>query len=163
MMKMYLRLCRNQEYVALKVSVADVGKESQELKVLRTLAGLNSRGIGSRHVMRLLDHFQIQGPNGKHECLVLELLGPSITDVVETRFNDERLPGSLARASVQQAFLGLAYLHKHNIIHGGMTTLTLYKRHVLMHRRSAHSQLDFRHSFPTHSHRSGIPSKATKT
>jgi serine/threonine-protein kinase SRPK3 len=99
--------------------VAEVQEKSRELKVLRTLARLNSEEAGSRHVMQLLDQFHIEGPNGKHECLVLEFLGPSVTDVLDQRFNDERLPGTLAKISVQQALVGLAYLHKHNIGHGG--------------------------------------------
>jgi serine/threonine-protein kinase SRPK3 len=115
----YLRLSRNQEYVALKVSVAEFHERSRELGVLRTLAGLNSGEAGSQHVLQLLDHFHIEGPNGKHECLVLEFLGPSVTDVLDVRFNDERLPGTLARTIAQQALVGLAYLHKHNIGHGG--------------------------------------------
>jgi serine/threonine-protein kinase SRPK3 len=120
-----LRPARNQAYVALKVSVADVHGKSRELKVLRTLAGLNSGENGARHVMQLSNHFNIDGPNGKHGCLVLEFLGPSISDVLDMRFNDERLPGSLAKTSVQQALAGLAYLHKHKIGHGGTANTEL--------------------------------------
>ncbi|KAF2492953.1 kinase-like protein [Lophium mytilinum] len=116
---------RNQEYVALKVSTSEIHDKSRELNVLRTLAGLNSEEIGSRHVMQLLDHFQIEGPNGNHECLVLEFLGPSITDVLEVRFHDERLPGTLAKMSAQQALIGLAYLHKYGIGHGDLHTRNL--------------------------------------
>ncbi|KAL6710042.1 hypothetical protein ACN47E_009833 [Coniothyrium glycines] len=116
---------RNQEYVALKVSVAEVQGKSCELKVLRALAELNSGETGSRHVMQLLDHFHIEGPNGQHECLVLEFLGPSITDVLDMRFSDERLPGTLAKLSVQQALVGLAFLHKHGIGHGDLHTRNL--------------------------------------
>jgi serine/threonine-protein kinase SRPK3 len=86
-----------------------VQEKSQELKVLRTLAGLNSGEIGPRHVMQLLDHFDIEGPNGKHGCLVVEFLGPSVADVLSMRFNDERLPATLAKTVVQQALGGLAY------------------------------------------------------
>jgi serine/threonine-protein kinase SRPK3 len=118
-------VARKQEYVALKVSVAEVYGKSQELKNLRTLKELNSADIGSRHVVQLLDNFDIEGPNGKHECLVLEFLGPNVTDVLEMRFNDERLPGTLAKKSVRQALIGLAYLHKHKIGHGGAAIVEL--------------------------------------
>jgi len=30
------------------------------------------------HVVRLLDHFTCVGPNGEHDCLVLEPMGPSV-------------------------------------------------------------------------------------
>jgi serine/threonine-protein kinase SRPK3 len=75
--------------------------------------------------MQLLDHFFIDGPNRKHECLVLEFLGPSVTEVVDQRFKDERLPGTLAKRSAQQALVGLAYLHKYNIGHGGTAGVEL--------------------------------------
>ncbi|KAH8730405.1 kinase-like domain-containing protein [Phaeosphaeriaceae sp. PMI808] len=116
---------RNQEYVALKVSVAKLHGKNRELRVLHTLAELNSGETGARHVMQLLDHFHIDGPNGKHECLVLDFLGPSIADVLDMRFNDERLPGKLAKTSVEQALVGLAFLHKHNFGHGDLNTRNL--------------------------------------
>lgn len=106
----------------MKVLVTEVYKKNQELKVLRTLAGLNSGGIGARHVIQLLDHFHIKGPNGKRECLVLEFFGPSVIDVL-VRFNDQRLPRTLAKMSVQQALVGLAYLHKYNIGHRGTASV----------------------------------------
>jgi serine/threonine-protein kinase SRPK3 len=110
---------RDKQYVALKVSVAEVSENSRELKILRYLAELNSGETGSQHVMQLLNHFYVEGPNGKHECLVLEFLGPSVADVVDMVFEDERLPGTLAKSCVQQALVGLAYLHKYDIGHGG--------------------------------------------
>lgn len=68
----------------------------------------------------MLDQFQLEGPNGTHECLVLELLGPSIPDVLDVRFKDDRLPAKLAKRVARQALLGLDYLHKYGIGHGGM-------------------------------------------
>jgi serine/threonine-protein kinase SRPK3 len=112
-------LDRKQRYVALKVSVSDNNENSQELKVLQTLRELDRGEIGSRYVIQLLDHFYVEGPNGKHECLVLEFLGPSVSDVVSMRFIDRRLRGKLAKTTAQQALVGLAFLHKHGIGHGG--------------------------------------------
>jgi serine/threonine-protein kinase SRPK3 len=134
------RPARNQAYVALKVSVANVHGKSRELKILRTLAELNPGETGARHVMQLLDHFNIDGPNGKHECLVLEFLGPSISDVLDMRFNDERLPGTLAKTSVQQALAGLAYLHKHKIGHGGTPSTELVPETRRLHSADLHTR-----------------------
>lgn len=127
------------------------------------LAGLNTEEPGSRHVMQLLDHFHIKGPNGKHECLVLEFLGPSVTDVLDMRFNDERLPGTLAKASMQQALVGLTYLHKYNIGHGGTSIVNRIVDTPLTYRRSAHAKLGFCHPFITYSHGSRTNSKAAKS
>jgi serine/threonine-protein kinase SRPK3 len=68
----------------------------------------------------MLDNFQLSGPNGNHGCIVLELLGPSIRDLLEFRFDGERLPGKIAKSVAKQTHLGLDYLHKRNIGHGGM-------------------------------------------
>lgn len=69
--------------------------------------------------MSMLDHFQLDGPNGTHDCLVLELLGPSVPDLLDARFRDERLPGKRAKKIAEQALLGLDFLHQHKIGHGG--------------------------------------------
>ena len=42
-------------------------------------------------LVRLLDHFVTEGPNGSHQCLVTELLGPSIANALES-FRGNRLP-----------------------------------------------------------------------
>lgn len=69
--------------------------------------------------MPILDHFQLDGPNGTHDCLVFELLGPSVADLLDRRFHGERLPGKLAKHIAKQALLGLDYLHQQKITHGG--------------------------------------------
>lgn len=111
-------------YVAVKISTSDRKCEQihRQLKVMRAIAGFskNMEHPGAAAVVRLLDHFQTDGPNGTHECLVLELLGPSITDVLDARFKDNRLPAELARKIARQALLGVDYLHQHGIGHGGM-------------------------------------------
>jgi serine/threonine-protein kinase SRPK3 len=117
-----LQLDRRQEYVALKVCVAEVYGKGRERKVMRILADLNSGEAGSQHLMQFLDAFDVEGPNGKHECLVLEFLGPSVSDVLEGVWGDPKLPGPIAKAVMHQALEGLAYLHKHNIGHGGTAT-----------------------------------------
>jgi serine/threonine-protein kinase SRPK3 len=66
--------------------------------------------------MTMRDSFQISGPNGTHECLVLELLGPSVADYLDVH---SRLPGTLAKTVVEQALLGLCFLHEHKVVHAG--------------------------------------------
>jgi serine/threonine-protein kinase SRPK3 len=113
--------------------------------------------------MQLLDHFHVEGPNGKHECLVLELLGPSISDVVGLSCDSRRLLGKTAKATVQQALAGLAFLHKHGIAHGGTISIKLIlemsrSQHIDLHTRnlafalpslSALTETEFLQKFPT--------------
>lgn len=72
-----------------------------------------------QHVVHILNHFDIEGPNGIHSCLVLEMLGSSVSDLVEERFADGRLPGHIAKSVARQALMGLEGLHRRKIAHGG--------------------------------------------
>ncbi|KAG9943986.1 kinase-like protein, partial [Aureobasidium melanogenum] len=69
--------------------------------------------------MQLLDSFQHNGPNGVHDCLVLELLGPSVASVVEKQCASDKLPGNVAKKACKQLGLALAVLHRQGIGHGG--------------------------------------------
>ncbi|GAW13039.1 hypothetical protein ANO14919_024170 [Xylariales sp. No.14919] len=68
----------------------------------------------------MLDHFTVDGPNGIHDCLVLELLGPSVPDVIESLYSDGRLPAGLAKSTAYQALLGIDFLSSHKIGHGDL-------------------------------------------
>jgi hypothetical protein len=46
---------------------------------------------------KMVDNFDVDGPNGKYQCLVFELLGPSLPEMIETRFSDGRLSGKIAK------------------------------------------------------------------
>lgn len=69
--------------------------------------------------MQVVDNFNLEGPNGTHHCLVFELLGPSVPDMIDERFSDGRLPGKLAKTIAKQAVSGVEFLHRENIAHGG--------------------------------------------
>ncbi|EAU31292.1 conserved hypothetical protein [Aspergillus terreus NIH2624] len=97
----------------------EIERELDILKKLRSAPG------SSQHVVHLLDDFELEGPNGTHRCLVSELLGPSVPDLIDARFSDERLPGKLAKAIVKQALLGLDFLHDQKIAHGDLHTRNL--------------------------------------
>lgn len=106
----------------MKICVSETGYNSmvRELNVLKELA---SRSDYSQYIMRLIDNFQLDGPNGTHCCLVFELLGPSVPDMIDMHFSDGRLPGALAKAITKQALLGLDFLHQQKIAHGGLLYL----------------------------------------
>ncbi|KAL4812261.1 kinase-like domain-containing protein [Aspergillus spinulosporus] len=112
---------RKGNYVAVKICVSETGYNSmvRELNVLKELA---SRSDYSQYIMRLIDNFQLDGPNGTHCCLVFELLGPSVPDMIDMHFSDGRLPGALAKAITKQALLGLDFLHQQKIAHGDLHT-----------------------------------------
>ncbi|KGO77099.1 hypothetical protein PITC_024550 [Penicillium italicum] len=117
-------VCRDDLYVAIKVCVAekDHGGETRELQTLNKLASYYRH---LEHVVKLLDNFDLKGPNGIHTCLVYELLGPNIPDTINAYFPGGRLPGKLAKSIAKQSLIGLDSLHRYAIAHGDLHTRNL--------------------------------------
>ncbi|KAL8683746.1 MAG: hypothetical protein Q9224_006656 [Gallowayella concinna] len=105
-------------YVALKIVVAAVSKDSTESRILRHLRKFNGDNEpGSGFILSLLDDFYIDGPNGRHLCLVTE---PTRCSVGEARKDVPfKFPIEIARAISAQAILGLRSLHYRGVVHGG--------------------------------------------
>jgi len=79
------------------------------------------------HVIQLIDHFTIHGPNGSHSCLVFPAMGPRVIgllhDPIPGRSSDfyekpKRFSLPVARRILLQALTGLDYLHNRGIVHG---------------------------------------------
>lgn len=116
---------RHNRFTALKILDAEASKESKELQILQSLTRLAPVNAG-QYVTLPLDHFQHQGPNGVHLCLVFDPMGPSANSMVEELpcFKprmidmDIRYPTWMAKSLSRQALQGLAVLHANDIIHG---------------------------------------------
>ena len=111
--------------MALKVRVAKSNTNNQELKTLESLDQTASHP-GKCHVQQLLDHFEHKGPNGTHQCLVLELMGRNLNDYLfDYEYSQQReplepskpLPLSFTRQVCKQLVTGLNYLHSQKIMH----------------------------------------------
>ncbi|KAF2812685.1 kinase-like protein [Mytilinidion resinicola] len=105
-------LCRDLEaekYVALKIIIAAQSREDgADLKMMKLgKPGSEELGLPERH-------FWIEGPNGRHLCLVLPALGPRIDDIWEVFDN----PGKTLRSIALQATKGLHFLHSNGLCHG---------------------------------------------
>lgn len=106
--------------MSIKVVVARrSGGDNRELIILQAI---KDRGDpdhpGRKHVSQFLDSFYVDGPNGRHLCVVAELLGPKVSSVAES-CPDYRLGGHLARQVSRQLLLAVDYLHTCGIAHGG--------------------------------------------
>lgn len=86
---------------------------------MEAISALPKHHPGSSHANQMLDHFTLGGPNGSHECLVLELVGPSVSDAIEFYCNIHRLPVKVAKSFAKQALRGLDFLVANDIAHGG--------------------------------------------
>ena len=69
------------------------------------------------HVVQLLNSFIYHGQNGKHFCMVFEVMGVTLLELIK-RYNYRGLPIPLVRVITKQILIGLDFLHRMcNIIH----------------------------------------------
>ncbi|KAJ7641869.1 kinase-like domain-containing protein [Roridomyces roridus] len=100
----------------LQAQVTDV-PEVQETNFLRRVLSADPTHPGFQHVYHLLDDFYLEGPNGRHQCIVTELLGEGL-DRYAKRFPKAQIPISIVKSILRPVILALMYLHeKCNIIH----------------------------------------------
>ena len=113
---MYLRsvvVCSG--YVALKLNVSSIFGKNNEARVLHLLNDSTyDQQPGYRNIIRLLDSFSIEGPNGRHDCLVTEIVGTmhEVTSQVMFEFGCKDM-------SIQ-AMAGLSYIHNRGVAHAGV-------------------------------------------
>ncbi|KAI9749026.1 MAG: aconitate hydratase [Chaenotheca gracillima] len=105
---------RLQRHVALKILKADASRESKELAILLYLSNQLPEHPGKKHVLNLLDHFQHEGPNGTHLCLVSPVM---ISDGQMMTIREQPRQATYVRAVSTQVLLGLDFLHHASIIH----------------------------------------------
>ncbi|KAI8064232.1 kinase-like domain-containing protein [Gongronella butleri] len=89
----------------------------EEIALLEKIRMANADAAGYVHVAQLLDHFEHQGPHGKHVCMVFEALGESLLSLIK-RFDYQGVPARIVKQIAAQILLGLDYLHREcGIIH----------------------------------------------
>ena len=77
----------------------------------------NSTHPGRHHVAQLKDHFDLEGPTGRHVCLVMPLLGASIAEKATTG-HLLRVPSPSVKRIARQMLQALDFLHNEcGIIH----------------------------------------------
>ena len=86
-------------------------EHDRETRELQTIKELASHPPSPTYIVQLLDDFDLIGLNRFYKCLVYELLGPNIPDVVNTYFSGRRLPRKLAKIIAKQSLSGLNNLH----------------------------------------------------
>ncbi|OAV93097.1 CMGC/SRPK protein kinase [Puccinia triticina 1-1 BBBD Race 1] len=105
-------------HVAIKVAKSGklyTDNAKKEIEFHQRVASANSSHPGYAHVVSLLDHFTLDGPNGTHICLVVEVLGLSLAGLNALL---GRLPPPMVRKIGRDLLLGLDYLHREcGIIH----------------------------------------------
>lgn len=115
-------LCRDllasTKYAALKFYV-NSSKKHRELAIYEHINALSSDHQGRHRIRSLLDSFEVQGPHGRHICLVHEPLGISfeeLRDFPADRMFDE----DMIRQTFRPILQGFEFLHEEvKVIHTG--------------------------------------------
>lgn len=99
---------------------------SRELQNLRHLEKHSQGSLSSNYIVQLLDSFMHEGPNGDHQCLVFELLGPSVDKVLADYHenNDKLCPETILRMSMQ-LLKAVKFIHNAGMCHGGESSFFL--------------------------------------
>lgn len=130
-----LTFTSNNTYVAMKVLRAKFSENCKELEFYNHISRVHPAVPGKEHAARLLDSFNFSGPNGIHCCLVLELMGPNIQDMLynnskfEVWFGPDEYDDlghweyiysiNISKLICRQTLQGLGFLHNEGITHGG--------------------------------------------
>ncbi|KAM6517977.1 hypothetical protein FSOLCH5_006748 [Fusarium solani] len=111
-------------WVALKIVLAE---ESQAVESSVTLAhSIVSESFDDPRFVTYERYFYVDGPNGRHLCLVLPVLGPSAYRV--SHYLESRIQPRLARSVALQAATALADLHSYGLCHGDLTPANIMFR-----------------------------------
>ncbi|KAM5490650.1 hypothetical protein MaudMau93_002456 [Microsporum audouinii] len=103
-------------YVALKILTADATTNRNEAYLLTWLRDQSKEHPGYRHIAHVLDTFQVKGPNGAHDILVMEPIAP----LFWIQLNASDVLNSHVKSFLQQVFTGLSYLHSLGVMHGDL-------------------------------------------
>lgn len=108
-------------WVSIKILAADRSGTAHELRNLQSLAERGRGSLCSKYIVHLQDTFLHQGPNGRHRCLVFELLGPSVDAVLRNYSDDgETLMAETVLKMSRQLLQAIASIHEAGYAHGGM-------------------------------------------
>ncbi|KAG0690166.1 serine/threonine protein kinase, CMGC group [Pichia californica] len=80
----------NLRHVAIKIVRSSPNYSEaaiDEITILETINSKNNFHEGKKHIVKLLDHFIHKGPNGNHVCMIFEVLGENMLNLL-IRYKD---------------------------------------------------------------------------
>ncbi|KAJ2897115.1 hypothetical protein MKZ38_004970 [Zalerion maritima] len=123
--------CEATKWVVLKIKTAESSptnaEEDAEVRTLKLLetrwqGKIGMEGASEPYYSALIDHFCLEGPNGRHLCLVLEFLGPCVWNVVDAcaMYGDSVRPDTILRSTVQ-LLKAVDKAHEAGVAHGDIS------------------------------------------
>ncbi|KAI1176263.1 serine protein kinase [Nemania sp. FL0916] len=115
---------KNDKYVAVKILISSISRPVHESQILHHLMQVAPEG--AKYITQLIDEFEHRGPNGVHQCLVFEPMGPDVNHMVEElpQFKPRkwgmqvRYPYWMAKSILKQSLQSLVFLHEIGIALG---------------------------------------------
>ncbi|KAK4131560.1 kinase-like protein, partial [Trichocladium antarcticum] len=100
---------------AVKMMAAALsGADCADLRALALFGGIDRAVLAANGLQLALDHFWLDGPNGRHLGFVLPLLGPNLSGVFDVYGH---LP-ELVKDICFQLVAAMRFMHSHGLCHG---------------------------------------------
>ncbi|ETS81801.1 hypothetical protein PFICI_06803 [Pestalotiopsis fici W106-1] len=117
-------LCHDRDtetWRALKILSASQTEKSKEPAVIAHLTKHHTpEKLQESHILMPLEVFQIEGPNGRHICQVLRVMGYSVREWRQQSDEEEDKSGVKMRNMCHQIAQGTALLHSVGVVHGDL-------------------------------------------
>lgn len=107
-------------HVAMKIVRSAQGYREtavDEIKLLSKINMTDKDHPGHEYLIKLIDYFDHNGPNGTHICIVFEVLGENLLGLIR-RYKHKGLPMKFVKQIAKEILLAVDFLHrKCGIIH----------------------------------------------
>ena len=126
------------QWVSIKIMDASSTVNCQELALLRSLSTHCNADVSYKYIVQLLDEFLHQGPNGTHQCLVFELLGPTVDKIIDSYYDptnfdpdpEDALEAEIILKISEQMLSAVAFIHEAGYSHGGTSNPKCYRYYM---------------------------------
>lgn len=118
----------SSEFIALKIQKSAAHYREAALDEIELLACASKAAISEAVIQEfgpsfdpcvvlILNHFDHNGPNGRHVCMSFEMLGDNLLKVIK-KYDYRGIPIPIVKNFARQILVGLDFLHRHcSIIH----------------------------------------------
>jgi serine/threonine protein kinase len=96
--------------------------ESQEVAISHHLRSIDTEHPGKSYLRMALDNFEVEGPHGRHQCLVFPALGMSLTSLRDL-FDERAIEKTLLQRFLLVVVTTLDFMHQAGVVHTGKSSI----------------------------------------